>query len=69
MLALCVASHHSGLIDCIAPDGMDVLTRRLNKDSALSHRDEALEPLKGRYAVVWKPCSIARILRVGSIWR
>lgn len=40
MLALCVASHHSGLIDCIAPDGIDVLTRRLNKDSALSHRDE-----------------------------
>jgi CRISPR-associated endonuclease/helicase Cas3 len=41
MLALCVASHHSGLIDCIAPDGADVLTRRLNKDSALSHRNEA----------------------------
>jgi CRISPR-associated endonuclease/helicase Cas3 len=41
MLALCVASHHSGLIDCIAPDGVDVLTRRLNKDDALSHRDEA----------------------------
>jgi CRISPR-associated endonuclease/helicase Cas3 len=29
MLALCVASHHSGLIDCIAPDGADVLTHRL----------------------------------------
>ncbi len=41
MLTLCVASHHSGLIDCIAPDGVDVLTRRLNKDGALSHRDEA----------------------------
>ncbi|MBW4027793.1 MAG: CRISPR-associated helicase Cas3' [Acidobacteria bacterium] len=40
MLALCVASHHSGLIDCIAPDGVDVLTRRLDKDRALSHRDE-----------------------------
>src|SRR5487761_1087670 len=26
MLALCVASHHSGLIDCIAPDGVDMLT-------------------------------------------
>jgi CRISPR-associated endonuclease/helicase Cas3 len=41
ILALCVASHHSGLIDAIAPDGVDVLTRRLNKDDALSHRDEA----------------------------
>ena len=41
MLALCVASHHSGLIDCIAPDGFDVLSRRLDKDPAQSHRDEA----------------------------
>lgn len=41
MLAACVASHHSGLIDCIAPDGADVLTRRLSKDAALSHRAEA----------------------------
>ena len=41
MLALCVASHHSGLIDAIATDGVDVLAHRLNKDDALSHRDEA----------------------------
>lgn len=40
MLALCVASHHSGLIDCILPDGIDGLTRRLKKNDALSHRDE-----------------------------
>jgi CRISPR-associated endonuclease/helicase Cas3 len=40
MLALCVASHHSGLIDCIVPDGTDGLTRRLNKNDALSHYDE-----------------------------
>ncbi len=42
MLALCVASHHSGLIDCILPDGVDGLTRRLNKDNALSHCVEVL---------------------------
>ncbi len=40
MPALCVASHHSGLIDCILPDGVDGLTRRLDKDDALSHHDE-----------------------------
>ena len=40
MLALCVASHHSGLIDCILPDGVDGLIRRLSKDDALSQRDE-----------------------------
>jgi CRISPR-associated endonuclease/helicase Cas3 len=40
MLALCVASHHSGLIDCILPDGVDGLTRRLSKADALSHCEE-----------------------------
>jgi CRISPR-associated endonuclease/helicase Cas3 len=29
VLALCIASHHSGMIDCLAPDGADGLTRRL----------------------------------------
>ena len=40
-LALCIASHHSGLIDCILPNGEDGLLRRLNKDDVLSHRSEA----------------------------
>ena len=40
-LALCVASHHSGLIDCILPNGNDGLSRRLNKDDLSSHRSEA----------------------------
>lgn len=41
MLAICVASHHSGLIDCIAPDGTDKLSRRINKADPQSHHDEA----------------------------
>ena len=41
MLAMCVASHHSGLIDCIDPGGVDLLTRRIEKHGALSHREEA----------------------------
>lgn len=40
-LALCIASHHSGLIDCILPNGKDGLLRRLNKDDASSHCCEA----------------------------
>jgi CRISPR-associated endonuclease/helicase Cas3 len=40
-LALCIASHHSGLIDCILPNGKDGLLRRLSKDDVLSHRSEA----------------------------
>jgi CRISPR-associated endonuclease/helicase Cas3 len=41
VLALCVASHHSGLIDCVLPNGEDGLTRRLAKDDGLSHSSEA----------------------------
>jgi CRISPR-associated endonuclease/helicase Cas3 len=39
-IALCVASHHSGLIDCILPEGKDGLRRRLSKEDILSHRSE-----------------------------
>ena len=41
MLALCVASHHSGLIDCIAPGGNDNLSKRMEKVDAESHLSEA----------------------------
>jgi CRISPR-associated endonuclease/helicase Cas3 len=40
-IALCVASHHSGLIDCILPNGEDGLLRRLSKDDELTHCIEA----------------------------
>ena len=63
MLALCVASHHSGLIDCIAPDGVDVLTRRLNKDGALSHRNEAWsqaeQAIRGRLETLLNSTDVA----------
>jgi CRISPR-associated endonuclease/helicase Cas3 len=41
MLALCIASHHSGLIDCVAADGTDKFSKRMNKADELSHLDEA----------------------------
>jgi CRISPR-associated endonuclease/helicase Cas3 len=63
MLALCVASHHSGLIDCIAPDGADVLTRRLKKEDALSHRDEAWsqaeQAIRGRLEAILNSANVA----------
>lgn len=40
-LALCVASHHSGLIDCVAVDGLDKFSRRMGKADVLAHRREA----------------------------
>jgi CRISPR-associated endonuclease/helicase Cas3 len=40
-LSLCIASHHSGMIDCVKPDGSDDFSRRLNKADANTHRTEA----------------------------
>ncbi|MBZ5634880.1 MAG: CRISPR-associated helicase Cas3' [Acidobacteriia bacterium] len=40
ILALCVASHHSGLIDCITPNGADNLSKRMRKAVSESHYDE-----------------------------
>jgi CRISPR-associated endonuclease/helicase Cas3 len=41
ILSVCVASHHSGLIDCVAPDGADKLSRRMLKPDPETHYAEA----------------------------
>jgi CRISPR-associated endonuclease/helicase Cas3 len=45
ILALCIASHHSGLIDCLSSDarsfGEDAFGRRINKGDSRTHFDEA----------------------------
>lgn len=41
ILSLCVASHHSGLIDCLTPDGQDNYSRRMKKPEQKTHVDEA----------------------------
>ncbi len=45
VLALCIASHHSGLIDCLMPTGEDNFTRRVNKPEEKTHTEEALSCL------------------------
>jgi len=40
MIALCVASHHSGLIDCLSPDGEDKFSTRMAKERCETHLDE-----------------------------
>jgi CRISPR-associated endonuclease/helicase Cas3 len=40
VLALCVASHHSGLIDCIGASGEDVFAKRMKKAKDRTHLDE-----------------------------
>ncbi|MHB1688602.1 MAG: CRISPR-associated helicase Cas3' [Ignavibacteriaceae bacterium] len=45
VLSLCIASHHSGLIDCLMPSGEDNFTRRINKSGEKTHTEEALSYL------------------------
>jgi CRISPR-associated endonuclease/helicase Cas3 len=43
LLALCVASHHSGLIDCLTIDGEDDFSRRMTKADHKTHFKEVLK--------------------------
>ena len=57
VLALCIASHHSGLIDCLSSDSngpvQDNFTRRINKRDERTHLREAMskvdEQIASRY--------------------
>jgi CRISPR-associated endonuclease/helicase Cas3 len=42
VMALCIASHHSGLIDCMTPDGEDNFSRRIKKAEISAHLEEAI---------------------------
>jgi len=44
-LALAIASHHSGLIDCLKPDGFNEFERRIKKDDNSTHLAEARSKL------------------------
>lgn len=44
-LSLIIASHHSGLIDCLKPDGFNEFERRINKDKDQTHLDEVRKKL------------------------
>lgn len=46
LLALCIASHHSGLIDCLAPDARDSFTSRMNKASNKTYYPESVARLE-----------------------
>ncbi len=44
-LSLVIASHHSGLIDCLKPDGFNEFERRIKKDDKSTHLAEARSKL------------------------
>lgn len=43
IVALCLCSHHSGLIDCLGPDGEAVFAARMAKDDGKTRLGEALD--------------------------
>ncbi len=43
VLSLCIASHHSGLIDCLTPEGKDNFSLRMEKSEEKTHTDETLK--------------------------
>jgi CRISPR-associated endonuclease/helicase Cas3 len=43
MLALCIASHHSGLIDCLKPDGNNCFSGRMKKLDEKTHKNECMK--------------------------
>ena len=45
IISLCLASHHSGLIDCISPSGENKFINRINKEERYSHVDEVVNRL------------------------
>lgn len=42
ILSLCIASHHSGLLDCISPEGVDTYSKRMAKIEEKTHINEVL---------------------------
>jgi CRISPR-associated endonuclease/helicase Cas3 len=65
-LAICIASHHSGLIDCLEADGSDKLTQRLAKPESSTRLSEAwanLDPsVKSRAEALMKdPALVAEV--------
>ncbi len=45
VLSLCLASHHSGLIDCISHEGIDTYSKRMNKTEGKTHANEVFGKL------------------------
>lgn len=43
MLSLCIASHHSGLIDCLDVEGANKFSSRMNKPDKKTHKNECVE--------------------------
>jgi len=46
LMSLCIASHHTGLINCLSPDGIDAFNRRMTKPKEKTHVDEVRKKIE-----------------------
>lgn len=67
MLALCIASHHSGLIDCIDADGKNNFSKRIQKDDKDTYLIEC--KTNADAALLVKAQSLCTPDLVEEIWR
>lgn len=63
ILSLIIASHHSGLINCLDSNGVDNFSIRMNKPDEKTHLSEAKENLKEVYDVINEISSYSRLLQ------
>ncbi|WP_020563907.1 CRISPR-associated helicase/endonuclease Cas3 [Methylosarcina fibrata] len=68
MLALCIASHHSGLIDCLKPDGTNEFERRMTKNDDFTHLDECRQNADADPEVLEKARQLVKPA-ISTLWR
>ncbi len=49
IFSLCIASHHSGLIDCLRLEGSDSFLKRMEKEDIKTHKNECIENAPADY--------------------
>ena len=64
ILAVCLASHHGGLIDCLRVEGENNFLKRIQKCSESSHLKECTEVLDDRIAVCIEKIADAPFLKL-----
>lgn len=75
ILALCIASHHSGMIDCLKPDGDNGFSGRMDKPDKKTHKKECIENVPQDYLDVLESLAgkdlvqnvLKHLLKVGQV--
>lgn len=67
IMSICIASHHSGLLDCLSSDGTDTFSKRIAKPNDKTHLDEVRikieESIQSRISEILASTAIEKELR------